>query len=43
MDGYRVFTWAPKRFPDPRRLVADLASGERPPIDLDAFAVERFS
>ncbi len=25
MDGYRVFTWHPKRFPDPRRLLGDLA------------------
>jgi alpha-glucosidase len=24
MDGYRVFTWSPVNFPDPRRLVADL-------------------
>jgi alpha-glucosidase len=24
MDGYRVFTWDPGRFPDPRRLLADL-------------------
>jgi len=24
MDGYRVFTWHPDRFPDPRRLIADL-------------------
>lgn len=24
MDGYRCFTWDPKRFPDPRRLNADL-------------------
>jgi alpha-glucosidase len=26
MDGYRVFTWHPKRFPDPPRLLADLAA-----------------
>lgn len=25
MDGYRVFTWDPERFPDPKGLVADLA------------------
>ncbi len=25
MDGYRVFTWHPRRFPDPKGLVADLA------------------
>jgi alpha-glucosidase len=25
MHGYRVFTWSPKRFPDPERLVRDLA------------------
>ena len=24
MDGYRVFTWDKSRFPDPRRLLADL-------------------
>lgn len=24
MDGYRCFTWDPKRFPDPARLIADL-------------------
>ena len=24
MDGYRVFTWDKKRFPDPPRLIADL-------------------
>ena len=24
MDGYRVFSWSPQRFPDPRRLLADL-------------------
>jgi len=24
MDGYRVFTWDEKRFPDPRRLIRDL-------------------
>ncbi len=24
MDGYRVFTWHPARFPDPERLLADL-------------------
>lgn len=26
MDGYRVFTWDPVRFPDPAGLVADLAA-----------------
>jgi alpha-glucosidase len=26
MDGYRVFTWSPERFPDPRSLFADLAA-----------------
>jgi alpha-glucosidase len=26
MDGYRVFTWHPKSFPDPRALCADLAA-----------------
>jgi len=25
MNGYRVFTWNPKRFPDPKALIADLA------------------
>ncbi|MBD2744035.1 glycoside hydrolase family 31 protein [Coleofasciculus sp. FACHB-1120] len=25
MNGYRVFTWSPKRFPDPAQLVNDLA------------------
>ena len=25
MRGYRVFTWSPKRFPDPAKLVSDLA------------------
>ncbi|RME38242.1 MAG: alpha-glucosidase, partial [Thermoflexia bacterium] len=24
MEGYRVFTWDPRRFPDPKRLIADL-------------------
>ena len=24
MNGYRVFTWSPKRFPDPAKLIADL-------------------
>ena len=24
MDGYRVFTWSPTRYPDPARLLADL-------------------
>jgi alpha-glucosidase len=24
MDGYRVFTWSPRRFPDPAALVAEL-------------------
>jgi len=24
MDGYRIFTWDPERFPDPARLLADL-------------------
>jgi alpha-glucosidase len=26
MDGYRIFTWNPKSFPDPVRLISDLAS-----------------
>ncbi|MEW8979651.1 MAG: glycoside hydrolase family 31 protein [Symbiobacterium sp.] len=26
MDGYRVFTWHPERFPDPKGMVADLAA-----------------
>lgn len=26
MDGYRVFTWNPVNFPDPRRMVSDLAA-----------------
>jgi alpha-glucosidase len=26
MEGYRVFTWNPRSFPDPRRLVSDLSS-----------------
>jgi alpha-glucosidase len=26
MDGYRVFTWHPRRFPDPQGLVAELAA-----------------
>jgi len=25
MDGYRVFSWHPKRFPDPERLTSELA------------------
>jgi alpha-glucosidase len=25
MDGYRVFTWSPKRFPNPEKLIGDLA------------------
>lgn len=25
MDGYRVFTWDPERFPDPKGMVSDLA------------------
>jgi alpha-glucosidase len=25
MDGYRVFTWHPKRFPDPQRLLDEVA------------------
>ena len=25
MDGYRVFSWHPKRFPDPKRLTSELA------------------
>ncbi len=25
MRGYRVFTWSPKRFPDPEKLIRDLA------------------
>ena len=24
MDGYRLFTWSPQRFPDPRRTLAEL-------------------
>src|SRR5262249_22494235 len=28
MDGYRVFTWSPRRFPEPERLLGELnASG----------------
>ncbi len=26
MDGYRVFTWSPQRFPDPKRLLTDLGA-----------------
>lgn len=26
MRGYRVFTWSPKRFPDPAKLIADLGA-----------------
>ena len=26
MDGYRVFTWSPRNFPDPKKLLSDLAS-----------------
>lgn len=26
MRGYRVFTWSPQRFPNPEKLIADLAS-----------------
>jgi alpha-glucosidase len=26
MDGYRVFTWDPERFPNPKKLLADLAA-----------------
>ncbi|MBD2448251.1 glycoside hydrolase family 31 protein [Nostoc sp. FACHB-152] len=26
MRGYRVFTWSPQRFPDPKKLIGDLAS-----------------
>jgi alpha-glucosidase len=26
MDGYRIFTWNPKSFPNPSRLISDLAS-----------------
>jgi alpha-glucosidase len=26
MDGYRVFTWHPKRFPDPKRLLSELSA-----------------
>ena len=26
MNGYRVFTWHPRRFPDPRGLIRDLAA-----------------
>ncbi len=47
MDGYRVFTWHPKRFPDPKRLLDELlAQGLRavPIVDPgvkvdDAYAV----
>src|SRR5262249_17492192 len=24
MDGYRVFTWSPKDFPEPQKMIADL-------------------
>ena len=26
MDGYRIFTWNPKGFPDPKKLIADLGA-----------------
>ena len=26
MDGYRIFTWNPKAFPDPSRLISDLGA-----------------
>ena len=26
MDGYRCFTWSPTHFPDPKKMVADLAA-----------------
>ncbi len=26
MDGYRVFTWDKERFPNPRRMIKDLAA-----------------
>ncbi len=36
MDGYRVFTWNPTGFPDPRTLVRDLAAdGFRTAVILD--------
>jgi alpha-glucosidase len=34
MDGYRLFTWDPKRFPDPRQLMGDLAR-----MDFKAVAI----
>jgi len=43
MDGYRVFTWDPERFPDPLRLLSELrAQGFRvittvdPGVKIDA-------
>ena len=36
-DGYRPFTWDPARFPDPKKLIADLrAQGFRTVTILDA-------
>jgi alpha-glucosidase len=32
MDGYRCFTWHPRRFPDPARLLADLREQGFKPI-----------
>ncbi len=26
MDGYRIFTWSPKNFPDPKRMIGDLGA-----------------
>ncbi len=26
MDGYRVFTWDPKRFPQPKKMLQDLSA-----------------
>ncbi|MGH2485235.1 MAG: TIM-barrel domain-containing protein, partial [Ktedonobacterales bacterium] len=34
MDGYRVFTWSPRRFPDPPRLLADLRAQGFQPITI---------
>ncbi len=36
MDGFRIFTWNPSAFPDPRRLVSDLsAQGFRVAVIMD--------
>lgn len=36
MDGYRVFTWDPKRFPEPEKLLADLRrDGFKPVVIID--------